>query len=225
MISHFRFFRSSIVALVGAAGLAGLACLMTSGCGYNLQTSDSPLLHDEGISKIYIVPLVNNTFKVGIENVVYNALVRSIVSHRRVILVTQESNADAILRGYVTDASSSPVATQSVTGLAPTQISGQSGVISPPAPVAYYLNASVTSIYQASISCNFTLVRRVTPPGKKALVWSGGFARAKQYPSSIQLGPPGTTSALINDSEFDRALSDVATSMMSDVHESMLAMF
>ena len=40
-----------------------------------------------------------------------------------------------------------------------------------------------------------------------------------------QLGVIGNTSALINDSEFERSLADLAASMMGDLHESMLAMF
>ncbi|MEK6579060.1 MAG: hypothetical protein AABZ55_07515, partial [Bdellovibrionota bacterium] len=79
--------------------------------------------------------------------------------------------------------------------------------------------------YQAALTCQFDLQRTVIAPGKKPVIWTGGFSRSKPYPGSNQLGPPGTTSALINESEFERALSDLAENMMEDVHESMLAMF
>src|SRR4051794_11766892 len=76
--------------------------LFSSSCGYTLQNSHSPLSDQEGIQKIYLRPLLNNTYKVGVENAVFNALLKNIVSHRRVSIVGRPEEADAILDGSVT---------------------------------------------------------------------------------------------------------------------------
>src|SRR3954469_13362385 len=78
-----------------------LLLFLGSSCGYTLQTSHSPLREKEGVEKIYIRPLLNNTFKVGVENAVFNALLKNIVAHRRVVIVGRPEEADAILEGTV----------------------------------------------------------------------------------------------------------------------------
>src|SRR4051812_48658503 len=120
-----------------------LLALFASGCGYALQNSKSVLLEKEGIRRVYVAPLTNNTFKAGVENLIYNALVKSIASHRRVVLVTRREDADAILSGIVNDASSSTVASQPASGLYPIGLAGN-----------IYKDTFVTSIYQATINCS-----------------------------------------------------------------------
>lgn len=61
-------------------------------------------------------------------------------------------------------------------------------------------------------------------PGR-VLVWQSDFSRQRPFPSNNQLGVFGTTAALINDSEFDRALRENAAAMSNDLFESMLAIF
>ena len=84
----------------------------------------------------------------------------------------------------------------------------------------------VTSIYTMKLSCEFELQKVIHEnPDHLEKMWKSTFTRQKQFPSSVLLGVQGTSSALINESEADRALFDLATNMMDDVHESMLAMF
>jgi hypothetical protein len=83
----------------------------------------------------------------------------------------------------------------------------------------------VATEFQALLNCSFKLVLTHPAPDKKSDLWSSTFSRAKTFPANNQLGNFGTTSSLINESEFDRALADMARNMMADVHESMLAMF
>jgi hypothetical protein len=201
--------------------------LLLSGCGYTLQNSRSPLTEKEGIRKIYISPLVNNTFRVGVENVVFNALQKSISVHRRVLLVSSRQDADAVLTGSV----DAVVSTMSA-GQAPAAMLGGSVIPDPHAQGfstnslgGPYANQSIASEYTATLVCSFALNRLATPPGKKTLLWTASFSRTTFYPGANQLGAYGTTSALINDSEFDRAISTDARGMTDDVHESMLAMF
>jgi hypothetical protein len=175
--------------------------LTTTGCGYTLQNSHSPLSEKEGIQKVYLRPLLNNTFKVGVENAVFNALLKTIVAHRRVSVVSRPEEADAILEGTVNVAQYS--------GMAATAILGR----------------TVTSQYNAILNCSFKLNRRNPGPRQKQLLWSGAFQRTKPFASAVQAGVRGETTAPLNESEFDRVLSDLATGMVGEVHESMLAMF
>jgi len=207
MKTRFPVFRSSKILVVAVIA----ACLGTQ-CGYTLQSSRSPLLEKENIRRIYVYPLTNNTYKAGVENLVYNSLIRTLATGRRVALVQHPEDADAFLRGSVTAAQSVPSAATTADKLTPSGL-GLSNAI------------KVATVYSASLACEFSLIRRVAKPGQRGTIWSSSFSRNKSFPASNQLDVPGTTTALINDSEFDRAISDLAESMMGDVHESMLAMF
>lgn len=187
-----------------------------SGCGYTLQNSRSVLAEKEGVRKIYVAPILNNTYKAGVENIVYNALVRTLSVHRRAVLVTREDEADAVLKGMVTQAKFGPSATVPANQLNPVNTLSSTDRLS---------TVLVATEYSVALVCSFEL-RRVHPSAQqKPVVWASSFSRGKPFAAANQLGTLGDTSALINESEFDRALLDLASSMMNDVHESMLAMF
>jgi hypothetical protein len=193
-----------------------LICFQWVACGYSFQTSRNPLFLKEGIRKIYVSSLVNNTYKAGVENIVYNSLVRTLVASGKLILVQHPADADAILQGTVdTAAYVRSAALSSVSTLNPIGLGGKL----PTAPFA------ISTEYSATLSCNFRLIRRNPRPGKVANIWSSSFSRNKPFPAANQLDVPGTTSALINESEFERTLSDLSNRMMDDVNESMLSMF
>jgi hypothetical protein len=194
-----------------------LTVYLDLGCGYSFQNSHNPLAAKEGVQKIYISPLANNTFKGGIENVVYNNLLRTLVAHARVTVVYDVKEADAILEGSISSAAFNASAATGVVSLNPGGLASRYQL-----PSAPY---SVATEYTALLACSFALNRTQVSKGKSKLVWTSSFSRSKPFPASNQLDVPGTTSSLINDSEFDRALADLAKSMMDDLHESMLAIF
>src|SRR4051812_2105420 len=78
-----------------------LLTLTLSGCGYTLQTSRSPLVDREKISTVYVAPVVNGTLRVGVENMVYNALIKNMSAHKALHLVSKEEEADAVLRSSI----------------------------------------------------------------------------------------------------------------------------
>lgn len=225
-IFHTQVFKLRFRGQIKAFGLGLLlACAFWSlgaglGCGYSLQNTKNPLLDQEGVHKVYVAPITNNTYKAGVESVVYNSLLRVLLAHRRVSLVKDPKEADAVLTGTIDGASYSGISGTTVSSLPPTNVVPTLGQTVPTAAFP------ISSIYSASLACSFKLERKKpSGPKHKILVWSNSFNRNKPFPSANQLDVPGTTSSLINESEFDRALSDLATSMMEDVHESMLAMF
>jgi hypothetical protein len=312
---------------VGYLFLLSVISLFT-GCGYGFQNSrNNALFIKEGVQKIYVAQPTNSTFTPGIEAVVYNSLVRTIVAHRRIIVVQNIEEADAVLTGAVTGATYGQSAATAVSGLNPAGLAGA-------LPTAGF---GVSSEYLATLSCTFALNRvppktqfKIVPkkeiavgeaaefpvsqmyqsptrasiqngfrgqdsivpemnakisgaagkdiskanstlenfdrnslqdnaspsssnnltdsskdvpdlngepgtrphpdlvkpkPSGRVALWSMGFSKQKTFPGANQVDVPGTTSVLINDSEFNRALSDLARNMMEDVHESMLAMF
>jgi hypothetical protein len=207
-----------MIRLAAAFGLL----LLASSCGYTLQSSNSPLAEQQGIRKIYVAPFQNNTYTPGVENTIYNAVLQNMSVHRRVTLVYSPEEADAVLKGAVSEADYLATAANPASTL--------QGNYPPPAGIAvvnpnFLNNPLIAQYYAATLACGFTLERVHPSPIQKKVVWSAGFTRSKPFPANNQVGTLGTTSALINQSEFLRTISDVANSMAADMHESMLAMF
>jgi hypothetical protein len=195
--------------------LSLLIFLLLQGCGYSFQSSRSSAFEKEGIEKVYVAPFTNGTYKPGVENLVYNSLVRGLSGYGRVKIVQHRELADAVLEGSVSTASFASIGNSQVSSMLPSIGGGLPTSVFP-----------VASTYQAILSCTFSLNRiRIKKKGQKAVVWTGSFNRWLPFAGANQLDVPGTTSPLINDSEFDRALTDMAKSMMDDVNNSMVAMF
>jgi hypothetical protein len=198
----------AVQAIRAAAIIAGTAVLLLAfaGCGYSFQRGgDAGELARRGVRRIYIAPLENRSYKAGADHVVYNELLRALASFGRARLVQSPAEADAILRGTVVDARYVSSAATYARNVFPR------GLGSGDVPVA--------SEYTARLTCAFRLERQ------QKTLWSASFDRSRPFVANNQLGAFGTTSALINESEFDRALREMAESMMADVNESMLAMF
>jgi hypothetical protein len=184
--------------------------LCITGCAYSFQTSRNPLAEQEGIRRIYIASVVNNSYKPGVENLVYNTIQRSLAARGKVILVARPEEADGLLQGTVNQAAAAPNALTEARALEPQGVGPATNVVSE---------------YLALLDCSFTLVRRNQVPGRNAVVWAGTFGKTKPFPANNRVGVLGTTSALINESEFERMLQDLAFRVAEDVHESMLAQF
>ncbi len=206
------------IALITALTL--VTALTMTGCGYGFQNSRNPL-KDKGIERVYVSPLLNNTYKPGVENLVYNAVVRSIVSHRKVVLVQTPELADAILQGSVTLARSVGAGAIAIGSLAkkpqepfPTDPLYQK-----------FKEYNVSSQYNAELAVAFSLVEKDVVLGRNPTLWAASFVRSRPFPTATALGVQGTTSALINESELDRVLAELAKIVAADVHESMLGIF
>lgn len=195
---------------------AVLLSLSLAGCGYSLRRDRAEYLESQGVHKIYIAPVVNNTYRYGTENVIYNALLKSLISFKGFKIVTDPEGADAILTTKLNTADSNISSSIAATQLNPTFSASQ-------LPQSFG-SLYVASQYSASVTCSFALIRRGSRPGM-GIVWSADFNRTLLYPASNQLGVLGTTSGLINDSEFNRAVVSIAQSMAQDVRESMVARF
>lgn len=253
--------------------LSLLIPLIFSGCsGYAIKgDSKSAVLENIGIRKIFIMPLRNESYKAGVENTVYNALVREFSARGAIQIIQDKTKADAIIQGVIHTASYVPAGYSTANSLPPVGTAPN--------------NVIVASDYNATLACSFALLRinrKIYDPDKNEIVpensydwfdlpppddpevikrialierdekcaelkqqikdenkpkkdvklkqpletlWSARFSRTDTFQANNQLGVLGRTSELINDSEFERALKDMAESMMPDVHVALLERF
>jgi len=211
-VSHAFFVSSSGT----IAALASLIVWSLAGCGYTLQTSKNPVLEARGIRRVFIKPLINDTYKPGVENIVYNELLRTLAAGNVVRLVSRIEDADAVMSGKITGAGYTSAGNTTADQLFNQDPRASKDIF-------------IASEYQAVLNCEFALVRfkpETSPtPVAPSTLWSQSFVRVKRFPANNQLGVFGTTAPLINESEFDRALREMAQSMTGDLHEAMLAIF
>lgn len=187
------------------AVLAGM-----SGCGYALENSRSNSLREVGVQRVYVSPVKNQSYKPGVENLFYNELIQSLLAGRRVHLVDRPELADAILESNVVKALYTPSATTPAKSIFPVTVTA--------------IEIAVATEYQADVTCSFQLRRQKGGVGTDTL-WESAFSRSRRFAGNNQKIEYGTTSGLINESEFDRTLKEVAHGMMQDVHQAMVARF
>ncbi|MEN9723634.1 MAG: hypothetical protein RJB38_1620 [Pseudomonadota bacterium] len=182
--------------------------VLLSGCGYTLRTSRSASqFKARGVERIYIHPLKNQTFRAGIENTVYNSLVRAMAGAAGIRAVSRPENADAEVMGVVTVVDRSVSSQIKASDLNPKGL-GSSAIL-------------VATEYMARLDCRFVLQSRLTAGATPRELWSGEFSRSRPFPGNNQIWSLGSTSALINESELDRTLADISESMARDVIQAM----
>ena len=193
-----------------------LALLSQASCGYTLKNTRREDLAKIGVRTVFVKPVENNSYKPGVENLVYNQVARVLAAYKTVRLVIRESEADAVLTGSVTGASYGAIANTAAANLYPT---GKVDGISGPS------DRLVATLYSATLSASFALTLRNPGAGQSPALWSGTFSRSQVFSGNNQLDVYGTTSALINESEFYRALEVASEALASDMHESMTSRF
>lgn len=189
--------------------LALLSVTLGTGCAYSVRRSNNPLLAEMGIHRLYIDTFKNKTFKPGVDITVQSAIEKMIRAQAQVEIVRSPEDADSVLRAEIVNARYQASASTTGNRLQPTTLGEQFG------------NYTVATVYLAYLSCVVELQkRRDLKP-----LWKTEFGRSKTFPGSNQLGLYGTTSSLINESEFERALDDLSSQIALDVHESMVGIF
>jgi outer membrane lipopolysaccharide assembly protein LptE/RlpB len=190
--------------------LLTLASLGLSACGYTLQSRATNHLKDIGVERVYIAPVKNLSYKPGLEHLFYNELVQALLAGKRVHLVDRPEAADAILSATVDSAVYRPSATTTAGTVFPDSVNT--------------IDIMVATEYQTDVQSSFRLNRQESGRAG-APIWSSSYARSRRFAASNQKAEYGTTSGLINESEFDRTLRMIAHELMRDVHESMVARF
>jgi hypothetical protein len=176
-------------------------------CGYTLRGNTRYFFENHQIRTLYVAPVKNNSYKAGIEITVYNALRKRIAQGGYVRIVDSVRDADAEIRTTVTRASYNPAGITTTDQIAPVQ-TGPS-------------NIQIASAYLVDLGMEFELQDLRS---RKSL-WRNSLGRQKTFNASTYLGPLGTTSALINESEFERTVGELATTIVLDAEESMNSVF
>jgi hypothetical protein len=176
-------------------------------CGYTLRGNTRVFFENHQIRTLYVAPVKNNSFKAGVEILVYNALRKRVAQGNYVRIVDSKDQADADLMATIQTANYTPAGITTTDQIAPIG-SGPS-------------NVQIASEYLVSLSISFQLFEHKT----NKMVWSDSLSRNKSFSASTYLGSLGTTSALINESDFERALSELSVGVVMDAEESMNSIF
>jgi hypothetical protein len=126
-------------------------------------------------------------------------------------VVSDLADADGIVDGVISTISSDINATTTVPQIArPEDKESQD-----------FSDTVIATEYVSTAVVNMTLIRRKD----STTLWSQSFNQRKPYPSSNRFGLPGTTSMLINDSQHQMALAEIAKNMANDIYDNMLEAF
>ena len=209
MPSALKIFISTGVA-VASFGL--------SSCGYNLRGDNRAFFEVHHIRTLYVAPAKNNSYKAGAEINIYNALRKRIALGGYVRLVDNPDVADAVMNEVVVEAGYAPVGITTADQLtsAPIVVSGPNGNPTIVSPFSGPSNVQVASICAAKLRVHFVL-----NDNKGRGLWAEDFSRYENFTNSTYIGAQGNTSGLINASEFERALSDLSTTIVTDAEESL----
>lgn len=236
----------------------------SQGCGYAFQSSKSDLYRRKGVTRLYVAPFLNNSYKPGVENMIYNSVMRVLSAGRRFQLVDEPLEADAILISSVEDANYVSIATAVAKDLPPSSVPELKSLASPEGfrangsriPNPKFDTMPVATEYNASVSCQFRLEKvgpqlkgwiaptptyeelrqRSLPPSKQSIafktmpgpgtvLWSETVSRTQSFQGYNQLGAFGTTSPLMNESEFVHAIQELSGLLANDMHDRMFQAF
>ncbi len=178
-----------------------------SSCGYTLRGSSRPFFAKHGIKVLYVPPVKNQSYKAGAEITLYNALRKKMAQGGYVSVIGDANLADATLSAIVMDASYVPAAITTADQIAPLG-SGPNSV-------------QIASSYDVTLKVVFILSENKT--GKT--LWRDVLRREKTFAATTYIGPLGSTSALINDSDFERTLTDLSVGICEDAEELINSIF
>jgi len=163
-------------------------------------------LHD--MHTLFVYPVQNNSYKAGVEITFYNALRKRFSQGGYIKIVDKAEQADALIAAVVQEAIYTPADTTTADKIANMGANPGPGTV------------RIASSYQVSMKVQLTLTDK-----KQKSLWSDVVAKNKSFAASNYLGALGSTSALINEGEFERTLSDLAVGIATDAEESINTIF
>lgn len=182
--------------------------ILASGCGYHMRGAERPFFKIHNVNTLYVHPVQNNSYKAGVEITVYNAIRKRFSQGGYIRLVDKPDQADAKISATVNEAAYSPLAITTADKIP------YVGTNSGPGSV------QIASSYSVKLSVAFSLTDE-----KGAGLWSDVVTRNKSFAASNYMGTLGSTSALINEGEFERTLNDLSVSIATDAEESINTLF
>lgn len=181
-----------------------------SSCAYTFQARGNPW-KDQGIERVQIRTLQNNSLKPGAENVFTSALLKEFSRGARLRLASDSQDADAFLEGTIDSITNGISSSTTVPQIAQND----------PDAKQFFSDVTIATEYSTAAQITVRLVRK----RDRAVVWTQSFAQNKLYPGNNRFGLLGDTSMQINSSEQDLALYEIARNLANDAYDAVLEAF
>ncbi len=178
-------------------------------CGYRFEGKHNPL-EEKGIRKIYITVLNNNSLRSGAEVPFTSAFVKAFSRGNKLKITSNEKDADATLEASIESIASVISGGTSVPSITTdTEARNKLG------------DMSIATEYVAKAIINVKFFKK---DGGETIM-SQTFERNRKFQGSNRYGKEGTTSVLINDSQYQLALNEIAKGIALDAYDTMLESF
>lgn len=192
------------------AGAALALSILAGGCGYSWQGNANPWAA-KGVKTIYVRSLRNDTLHSGAEVSFTSALVKVLSRGTKIQLVADEKLADGVIEGTVDTILNAPSGPGTTVG----QLTKN------PSQIGTLADVPIAGDYIATASITVTLLRN----SDHSTLWHQGFTQSKIYPGNNRYGASGNTSALINASQQQFAINEIAQFIARDVYDAMFEAF
>lgn len=193
--------------------LSLILVLNLGACGYTLRGNSRPFFARYGIKTLYIPPVRNDSYKAGAEITIYNALRKKLAEGGYVSIIDDAKLSDAKFSATVVDASYAPLAITTADQI------GSAAQVAP--LVKGPTTVQIASSYNVTFTVRFLL--EDSKGGKR--LWTDTLTRQKSFVATTYIGTLGSTSALINDSDFERSLSELSIGLVGDAEELINSIF
>ncbi len=206
-----------------------IAMLAISGCGFSIRKTDDTRFAAWGIQKIFVPAIRNDSSYAWLDAIVRNEWMKRLNTGGAVQTVSSIQNADSKLLVHVTEATRPGAAPTSTNQLSP------SGTVR--------AGTQFFSMYSAHLVMRIELIQLRTPvatfkpslpadtpasvssppsPTPPSTVkFQGTASRDLPFPSNTRVSYLGTTSALINQSETERAMTELTEQLVLDLYFQM----
>lgn len=184
-------------------------------CSYKFQSAVNPW-QEHSIKTVYINIITNNSLRSGEEVHFTSAFVKTFSRGNKLKVVNDSKSADLVVNAAIENIASTISSSTNVPTLTQDKIASQT-----------LSDMVVATEYAATatVSVQLTKGENNHNPKVPAVLLVQNFTRQKIYPANTQFGLPGTTSVLINDSQFQMALNEIATGISADAYDTMLEYF
>ena len=185
------------------------------GCSYKFQSAVNPW-QEYSIKTVYIKIISNNSLRAGEEVHFTSAFVKTFSRGNKLKVVNDSKNADVVVNASIENIASTISSSTNVPTLTQDKVASQK--LSDMVVATEY-------IATATVAVQLTKGENNLNPKIPSVLLVQNFTRQKIYPANTQFGLPGTTSVLINDSQFQLALNEIATGISADAYDTMLEYF
>ncbi len=189
--------------------------MFLSGCAYQFQGTENPW-KDKSVETVYINIMTNNSLRSGEEVPFTSAFIKTFSRGNKLKVVNDSKRADLVVNATIENITSTISSSTNVPTLTKDKLASQT-----------LSDMVIATEYAATATVSVSLTKGENNHNPKvpAVLLTQNFSRIKIYPGNSQFGLQGTTSVLINESQFQMALNEIATGISADAYDTMLEYF